>query len=116
MRLVPKQKIFFGLKIDSKLREALATATSGDRHYFEDSSPYLRVVSMGEDQWIGKVVDGGVAPGEVDDISRNIISILNRIAPASRHSPSAMRIFAVDDSPAVLGSPGPGQSDPPHHY
>lgn len=115
MRLAPTQKLFFGLKIDSKMREALAQATPGDRHYFDDpNSPYLRVLSMAEDQWIGKLVDGGIAPGEVEDIQRNVLSILNRIAPGARHSASAMRIFAVDDSPAITPAPTPPPAPNPH--
>jgi hypothetical protein len=108
MRLAPSGKLFFGLKIDSKLREALAQATPGDRKYFDDpagvQSQFLRVISNGDEQWIGKLVDGGIAPGEVEDIQRNVISILNRIAPGSRHSAALMRIFCVDDTPAVLPS------------
>ncbi len=112
MRLDPTGKLFVGLKIDSKLREALAQATPGDRHYFDDpNSPYLRVLSMGDEQWIGKLVDGGFAPTEMEDIQRNIISILNRIAPGARHSASAMRIFCVDDAPAVA-PPAPSQRGP----
>ncbi len=102
MRLDPDAKLFVGLKIDSKLREALAQATPGDRRYFDDpASPYLRVLSMAEDQWIGKLFEGGIAPNEIEDIGRNVISILNRIAPGARHSPSLMRIFVVDDTPMV---------------
>ncbi len=96
----PNAKLFIGLKIDRKLREALAQATPGDRRYFDDpNSPYLRVISMSEDQWIGKLFDGGTPPSEIDDIGRNVISILNRIAPGARHSPSLMRIFSVDPTP-----------------
>ncbi len=102
MRLDPNAKLFIGLKIDSKLREALAQATPGDRRYFDDpNSPYLRVISLSEDQWIGKLFDGGTPPSEIDDIGRNVISILNRIAPGARHSPSLMRIFSVDPTPVA---------------
>lgn len=102
MRLDPEAKLFIGLKIDSKLREALAQATPGDRRYFDDpNSPYLRVISMSEEQWIGKLFDGGTPPSEIEDIGRNVISILNRIAPGARHSPSLMRIFSVDPTPMI---------------
>jgi hypothetical protein len=102
MRLDSTAQLFIGLKIDSKLREALAQATPGDRKYFEDAnSQFLRVLSMGDDQWIGKIFDAGTAPQELEDIGRNVISILNRIAPGSRHSPALMRIFAVDPTPMV---------------
>src|SRR5262245_44965258 len=99
MRIDSARKLFFGLKIDSKMREALAQATPGDRRYFDDpNSPYLRVLNHGEEQWIGKLVDGGIAPTEVEDIQRNVLSILNRIAPGARHSASSMRIFSVEDT------------------
>jgi hypothetical protein len=111
MRLAPTAKLFFGFKIDGKMREALAQATPGDRRYFDDpASPYLRVLSNGDEQWIGKLVDGGIAPSEVEDIQRNVISILNRVAPGGRHSPSAMRVFSVDDTP-MTSSRDPGGSD-----
>jgi hypothetical protein len=98
MRLTANVQLFLGLRIDSKLREALAQASPGDRKYFDDpNSPFLRVVSMGEDQWIGKLFDGGTSPTEIEDIARNVSSILNRVAHGGRHAPSLMRIFAVDE-------------------
>ena len=120
MRIDSKSKLFFGMKIDSKMREALAQATPGDRRYFEDpNSPYLRVLNLNEDQWIGKIVDGGIAPTEVEDIQRNVISILNRVAPGARHSPSSMRIFSIDDAAPDPEPPPPPPREPqrgPYDY
>ena len=100
MRLAQDQKLFFGFKIDTRLRDALSQASPGDRRYFEDpNSEFLKVIIQGEkEKWIGKIVDGGLAPAAVEDIQRNVVSILNRVAPAGRHSPSAMRIFCLDES------------------
>ena len=111
MRLDPTRKLFFGFKIDSKLREALAQATPGDRHYFAEDSPYLRVLNNNDEQWIGKIVDAGLAPSEVEDIQRNVISILNRIASGARHSPSLMRIFSIDENAPAI-TPSPAQPPP----
>jgi hypothetical protein len=116
MRLETTRKLFFGMKIDSKLREALANATPGDKHYFAEDSPYLRVISNGDEQWIGKIVDSGIAPGEVEDIQRNVVSILNRIAPGARHSPSLMRIFTVDESPPPPAAPPPPSERSRYEY
>lgn len=103
--------LFFGCKIDSKLREALAQAKPGDRKYFEDpDSEYLRILSMdGEEQWIGKVIKGGLTVTEVEDIQRNVISILRRIASGVRISPSSVKIFVVtsERSPAQEVSSSP---------
>ncbi len=106
MRLDPDGKLFFGFKIDSKLREALAQVTPGDRRFFDDpKSQYLRVLSMGVDQWIGKLVDCGLNPTEIEDIQRNIVSILNRIVPGTRHSPSSMRLYGCAEGEAGSVAP-----------
>ena len=102
MKLDKSCQLFFGLKIDSKLREALAQAKPGDRRYFEDpESEFLRVVAVGEERWIGKVVKPGINVVEVEDVQRNVSSILRRIAPGVRQAPSAVKIFALDTTPVV---------------
>jgi hypothetical protein len=109
MKLDKERKLFFGYKIDSKLREALANATPGDRHYFEDpDSDYLRICSVGDERWIGKVIKCGLGVLDVEDVQRNVISILRRVAPNIRHSPNNVKIFAVADEmaePQVLPKP-----------
>jgi hypothetical protein len=115
MRLDPERHLFFGFKVDSKLRDALAQATPGDKQYFADGSPYLCVLSNGTEHWIGKVVDAPIAPSEVEDIQRNVISILNRIAAGVRHSASNMRMFAVgegESTPLPVRAPRPTDDDP----
>ena len=97
MNLDKSCQLFFGCKIDSKLREALHQAKPGDRRYFEDpDSEFLRICTMGEgEQWIGKVIKGGLNVTEVEDIQRNVVSILRRIASGVRISPTSVRIFVV---------------------
>ncbi len=98
MKLETSRLLFFGCKIDSKLREALAQAKPGERRYFEDpESPFLRICTMEDDErWIGKIVDPGISAGEVEDIQRNVMSILRRIAPSVRQSASSVKIFPVN--------------------
>jgi len=101
MKLDKERKLFFGYKIDSKLREALANATPGDRHYFEDpDSEYLRICSVGEERWIGKVIKCGLGVNDVEDVQRNVVSILRRVAPNMRHSPNNVKIFSIADETA----------------
>ncbi|RMH39003.1 MAG: hypothetical protein D6689_17965 [Deltaproteobacteria bacterium] len=98
MKIDKERKLFFGYKIDSKLREALANATPGDRHYFEDpDSDFLRICSAGDERWIGKVMKCGITTADVEDVQRNVVSILRRIAPNIRHSPTQVKIFAIAD-------------------
>ena len=109
MKLDKTCQLFFGRKIDSKLREALAQAKLGDRRYFEEpDSEFLRVISVEEEQWIGKVVKPGINVTDIEDIQRNVVSILRRIAPEVRQTLSTIKIYALDDESSVESrSPGP---------
>ena len=128
MKLDKSSALFFGTKIDSKLREGLALSKPGDKKYFDGSSDeFLRVLEIGDDKdkerWIGKVIKAGPAVTEVDDIQRNILSILRRVAPNARIPASAVKIFVlqgganvaqvIDDGPEgdeeveEVGSSGP---------
>jgi hypothetical protein len=115
MKLQKTEQLFFGCKIDSKLREGLSQAKPGDRRYFEDpNSEFLRVCQLGDERWIGKVVSGGVNVTDVEDIQRNVVSILRRIAPAVRTSPSSIRIFAVtEDTAGATVTPIDAPESPP---
>ena len=58
---------------------------------------------------IGKVVKGGSSVTEVDDIQRNIVSILRRVAPNGRVSASSIKIFVLQGAaatPAVIEDEG----------
>ena len=100
MKLDKSCSLFFGTKIDSKLREGLALSKPGDKKYFDGSSEeFLRVIEIGDEKdkerWIGKVIKAGPAVTEVDDIQRNILSILRRVAPNARIPASAVKIFVL---------------------
>ena len=104
MKLLKTEPLFFGCKIDSKVREALAMAKPGDRRYFEgEGSEFLKVVSVADERWIGKVIAGGINVTDVEDVQRNLVSILRRISPTLRVSPSSVKIFALGAAaPAVI--------------
>ena len=100
MKLDKSCSLFFATKVDSKLREGLALSKPGDKKYFDGSSEdFLRVMEIGDDKdkerWIGKIIKPGPAVTEVDDIQRNIISILRRVAPNARVPASAVKIFVL---------------------
>ena len=82
MNLDKSGSLFFGVKIDSKLRDALHNAKPGDRRYFEgESSEFLCICEFDENEkWIGKVLKVGMNANAVEDIQRNVVSILRRIA------------------------------------
>jgi hypothetical protein len=106
MKLDKSCALFFGTKIDSKLREGLALSKPGDKKYFDGSSEeFLRVMEIGDEKdrerWIGKVIKPGPAVTEVDDIQRNVLSILRRVAPNARVPASAVKIFVLQGAAAA---------------
>ena len=106
MKLDKSCALFFATKIDSKLREGLALSKPGDKKYFDGSSEeFLRVLEIGDEKdrerWIGKVIKAGPAVTEVDDIQRNILSILRRVAPNARIPASAVKIFVLQGGAAI---------------
>ncbi len=114
MKLDKSCQLFFGRKIDSKLREALAQAKPGDRRYFEEpdspqvqDSEFLRIITVQEEQWIGKVVKPGINVTDIEDIQRNVVSILRRIAPDVRMSLSTIKIYALRAESSADSSSGP---------
>ena len=106
MKLDKSTSLFFATKIDSKLREGLALSKPGDKKYFDGSSDeFLRVMEIGDEKdkerWIGKIIKPGPAVTEVDDIQRNVLSILRRIAPNARIPASAVKIFVLQGALAA---------------
>jgi len=131
MKLDKSCALFFGTKIDSKLREGLALSKPGDKKYFDGSSDeFLRVLEIGDDKdkerWIGKVIKAGPAVTEVEDIQRNVLSILRRVAPNARVPASAVKIFVlqgaslaqqvIDDEPEGEDAEESGSSGPDITY
>jgi hypothetical protein len=115
MKLDKTTSLFFGTKIDSKLREALSQAKPGDKKYFDGSSEeFLRIVELPDEKWIGKVIKPGPVVTEVDDIQRNIVSIMRRVAPTARVSASGIRIFVLQgvSGAAVIDDGEAGDDDP----
>jgi hypothetical protein len=101
MKLDKSCALFFGTKIDSKLREALSQCKPGDKKYFDGSSEdFLRILEVTDEKWLGKVIQPGPAVTEVDDIQRNIVSILRRVAPNARVAASSIKIFVLQGAKA----------------
>jgi hypothetical protein len=97
MRIEPERKLFVGIRIDNKMRDQLEHCPPRDKMYFDGSDPrYLQVLRAVEDSYVGKLVDPGTPAATMDDLKRNILSILTRIAPG-RHRDDSVKIFAIDD-------------------
>jgi hypothetical protein len=105
MRIDTERKLFVCLCIDNKMRDQLAQAPARDKVYFDGSDPrYLTTMRSAEDAYIGKIIDGGTPAASMDDLKRNLLSILTRVAPG-RHREDAVKVFALDE-----GEPPPEKS------
>ena len=94
LELMLDAPIFIGFKTGRALRELLESLGSADRKYVSsEDSTFLRLCSIGEDLYVGKFIHEGLSTDQVDDIRRNILSILRKIGPAVP-LPTSLRIFA----------------------
>lgn len=85
MNLSDRRPIFVGCKMDGPMRRRIESLTGADRKYVSaDDSAFLRVCKLGEDAYIGKVLHERFSTDRVDDIRRNVLSILARLCPELR--------------------------------
>lgn len=110
VELIPDQSIFVGFKADTLLQRFLESLSDSDRQYIsDDDSAFLRYCRMGEDVYVGKIIQGTLTTDQVEDIRRNVTSIMQKLRPGVR-GPGNLRILACrstdSESPARhLGLP-----------
>jgi len=94
LELLVDEPIFIGFKAGRALRELLESLDNADKKYvFSKNSTFLRLCSTGDDLYVGKLIHEALATDRVDDIRRNVLSILRKLAPAVP-LPAILRIFA----------------------
>jgi hypothetical protein len=91
---------FLGLKITSKLQDGLDKSSPNNKFYFKDNNPdFLQVVTIESDKYIGKVVEQGVEYKKIEDVCKNIISILNKLCPDITFAVGAIKLHAINPFP-----------------
>ena len=101
MRIEPQRKLFVGVRIDNRLRDALGTAAPRDRAFFDGTDPrYLTILRSADDSYVGKLVDSGISAVSMDDLKRNIQSLMSKLG--GRRADDDVKVFACDD-----GDPAP---------
>ena len=108
MKISNAQKLFVGLKINASMKRQIEDGAAKGRPIFKAGDPaHLNVLQSGEDVYIGRILDGGFPLDQLDDLRRNIRSIIGITSPESRGSSASIRVFAVDDeSAATLAAAG----------
>ena len=106
MRIELLRKLFVGVRIDNKLRNALQNCPQRDRAFFDGSDPrYLQKLRGDDNDYVGKIVEPGTTAVAMDDLRRNVQSILARVA-GSRRADDDVKVFALDE-----GEPPPRERD-----
>ncbi len=107
--LADQQPIFIGFKMSSSLARELEALTGPDRKYVStDDSTFLRICQVGDKRYVGKLIHERLTTDRVDDIRRNIFSILNRICPETR-LPQQLEILACSSEGESAESSETGQ-------
>jgi len=105
VRISDRQPLFIGFKMDGSMRRQLEAITGPDQRYVsKESSDFLTICREGEDQYVGKVVVDRLSTDRVDDVRRNVLSILQRLCPETR-LPNHLEIWVC--LPAEIDAPAP---------
>lgn len=88
------KRLFVGIKISNKLQTELDSPAPGTERYFkEDNEEYLQIVAAGEEKLIGRFLRDGFPVGDIDNVSRNVRSILSLITRGQRIEEGSVHIY-----------------------
>jgi len=96
VELSERHPIFVGFKLDGSLRHQLDGLTGPDRKYVSrENSSFLTICSRAGDLYVGKIVSDRLTTDRVDDVRRNVLSIVGRLCPDVR-LPSILEIWVCE--------------------
>ncbi len=96
MKLDPDRKLFLGLKLEPEMRREVESGKLAVRPAFKPGDPaHLEMVDVQGDLYMGRVVDAGLSVDALEDLKRNIKSIITVTFPNQR-AQGPIRIFALD--------------------
>lgn len=96
------KRLFVGIKITRALQDDLDNPAPGMKQYFDASNDYLKIVEMGESKFIGRYLNDGFPVANINDVSRNVCSILKLITRGKRIEDDDVRIFSCQAIAASL--------------
>ena len=96
MELSSLQPLFIGFKLDGSLRRQLEALTGPERRYVSpDDATFLMTCKKGSDVYVGKLIQDGLSTDRVDDVRRNVLSIMRRLCPDVR-LPNVLEILPIE--------------------
>ena len=89
------RRLFVGIKISSKLQNALDSPAPGTARYFKEKNlEYLEIVTLGNEKIIGRFIKHGFPANDIENVSRNIRSIVGLIMRGDRIGEDSVHIYA----------------------
>jgi len=89
------RRLFVGVKISTVLQNELDSPAPGTERYFKsDNVEYLQIINLGEAKLIGRYLNDGFPVAEMDNVVRNVCSILKLITRGRRIEDNAVHIYA----------------------
>lgn len=99
------KRLFVGMKISAKLQRELDNCARGTERYFKEDKPEsLQIVTLREDKLIGRFLRDGFPVSDIDNISRNVRSIVTLITQGLRIAEDSIQIYADCTARHVEGS------------
>ena len=99
------KRLFVGMKISAKLQRELDNCARGTERYFKEDRPEsLQIVTLREDKLIGRFLRDGFPVSDIDNISRNVRSIVTLITQGLRIAEDSIQIYADCTARHVEGS------------
>ena len=114
------QRIFVGFKLATGLRRQIEAIVGPDKKYVSaDDSTFLRICKLGDVQYVGKLIEERLSTDRIQDIQRNVVSILQRLFPDERLPRDFLIVPAGGESVSVdsedPNGPSPAGFDPPRY-
>ncbi len=89
------KRLFVGIKISPQLQRGLDNCPRGAEHYLKENNPEsLVIVTLGAEKLIGRFLQDGFPVSDIDDVSRNVRSIVTLITQGHRLAEDSVRIYA----------------------
>jgi hypothetical protein len=105
LHLAKQHPVFVGFKLDGSLRRQLESLNGPDQKYLSSEEfTFLTLCRRGDDVYVGKIIEDGLSTDRVDDVRRNVLSIVRRLAPETR-LPEVMEILACEFPAAEESTP-----------
>ena len=96
MKLSSEQPIFIGFKLDGSLRRQLEALSGPERRYVSpDDATFLMMGKKDGNAYVGKLIEDGLTTDRVEDVKRNVLSIMRRLCPDVR-LPNVLEILPIE--------------------